>query len=434
MMQTSIHVIAQAAQRDKSKSFRSLYSFLNRVTLAQAYHGLNKDAAPGVDRVTWESYGKNLEQNLIDLETRLKNKRYFAHVVRRVTIPKENGKTRPLGIPALEDKLVQYVVRDLLEALFEPLFYKHSYAYRPHKSARQAVEEARSQLMGKYRLVIEVDIQSFFDSINHDWLIKMIEVRVNDSSITGLIRQWLKAGIKYDDGHVENPEQGTPQGGVISPILANIYLHYVLDNWFQTAVKLECSMEATLVRYADDFVVAFRSEKDANWFFSELPGRFAKFGLTLSEDKTRKIRFTRFDKDGSGTFDFLGFNFRWGVSRKGHDVVLTRTSGKKIHKTINEFAKWIKENRNKPVRWIMQRVKSKLLGQKNYFGIQGNSERVWQIMRAYERLLYKWLNRRSQRRSYSWGAFREMISFYNVWLSARIGNNGVQMSFMSLLF
>ena len=289
------------------------------------------------------------------------------------------------------------------------------------------------KLTGKPRYVVEVDIKNFFDSIDHDWLIKMVEKRVQDQSILKLIRKWLKAGIKYDDGHVENPEKGTPQGGVISPILANIYLHYVLDMWYETEVRLHCWKNTTLVRYADDFVAAFQFEEDARWFYAALPVRFAKFGLILSEEKTNKIRFSRLEKEKSKPFDFLGFTFRWGATRKGYDIVLTRTSPNKFHKVIREFAEWIRENRHKPLRCIMEQVKTKLRGHRNYFGRQGNSACVWKVYRAVEKLLFKWLNRRSQRKSYSWKTFNKMLDFYNVKSSARIGNNGVQISFLSLL-
>lgn len=345
-MQTSLHAIAQSAQRDKVKRFRSLYSFLNRVKLKEAYDHLNKRSAPGVDRMTYEEYGKNLEENLIDLETRLKEKRYHAKVVRRVNIPKGNGKTRPLGIPVLEDKLVQWVVREILQTLYEPLFYRFSHGYRPGHSARQAVEELWQELMGKYRWVVEVDIRSFFDTIDHEWMIKMVEKRVNDKSIIWLIKQWLRAGIMMVDGTVENPEKGTPQGGIVSPILANIYLHYVLDDWYEKHVRLHSVSDVVLVRYADDFVAAFRFKEDADRFYKELPERFAKFGLTLSDEKTRKIRFTRFEKDKSKPFTFLGFIFFWSISHKGNDVVKVHTSGKKIHQTLQSIKQWVKENRH----------------------------------------------------------------------------------------
>jgi RNA-directed DNA polymerase len=433
-MQTSLHAIAHAAQRDKRKRFKSLYSYLNTEMLREAYHNLNKDAAPGVDRVLYEDYGNNLEENLIELVARLREKRYHAKVVRRVHIPKENGKTRPLGIPVLEDKLVQWVVREILQTLFEPLFNQRSYGYRPGRSARQAVEALWQELMGKYRFVVEVDIKSFFDTINHEWMIRMVEQRVSDKSVVGLIKQWLRAGIIQEDGTIENPEMGTPQGGVISPVLANIYLHYVLDQWYETEVKLHSTGESTLVRYADDFVAAFRFQEDADRFYNWLPARFAKFGLTLSDEKTRKIRFNRFEKKDNEPFTFLGFTFYLGTSRKGNDVVMVNTSRKKIHQTLQRMKQWIKEHRNRPITWIMEQLKAKMRGHKNYFGIQGNSSCIKQVVNGVVIILYKWMNRRSQRKSYNWNSFKQMLKFYNFYSSARISNNGVQISFLSYLF
>jgi len=433
-MQTSLHGIAQAAQRDKGKRFKSLYSFLNRHMLMEAYRHLNKDAAPGVDGVTYEEYGRNLEENVLDLERRLKEKRYHAHCVRRKNIPKSPGKTRPIGIPVLEDKLVQWVVREILQTLFEPLFHRHSYGYRPGRSARQAAEALWGELMGKYRCVVEVDIKSFFDSIDQEWMVRMLEKRVSDRAIVSLIRQWMRAGVMQEDGATEFPEKGTPQGGVISPILANIYLHYVLDKWFETEVRTHCKSNRMLVRYADDFVAAFRYQRDANWFYRQLPTRFAKFGLTLSAEKTRKIRFNRFKKESSESFTFLGFTFFWDVSRKGRDVVKVHTSGKKIRKTLQDLKEWIRDNRNRPVTWIVNQLKVKLRGHKNYFGIQGNSEKIGQVVRETVKILYKWLNRRSQRKSYSWKTFGAMLRSFNFYESSRIGNDGVQLSFLSHLY
>jgi RNA-directed DNA polymerase len=430
-MKTSLHAIAKSARSDKQKRFKSLYSLLNREMLGEAYRHLNKKATPGVDGLTYEEYGKNLKENLIDLEARLKEKRYHAKVVRRVNIPKGGGKTRPLGIPVLEDKLVQWVVREILQALFEPLFYEHSYGYRPKRSARQAVEGLWNKLMGTFRYVVEVDIKSFFETIDHTWLVKMVEKRVNDKSIVWLIKQWLRAGIMMEDGSTENPERGTPQGGVVSPILANIYLHYVLDLWFQTEIRKHSAMEVTLVRYADDFVAAFRFKADADRFYEWLPERIAKFGLTLSEEKTRKILFSRFEKRESESFTFLGFTFYWGTSHKGNDVVMVHTSRKKIHQTLQNLKQWVKENRRKSKRWIMEQVMVKLRGHKNYFGIQGNSLHIRKVVDESMNILYKWLNRRSQRRSYNWESFERMLKHFNFRSLIGIRNNGVQISCLS---
>jgi RNA-directed DNA polymerase len=432
-MQTSIHAIAQAARRDKRKRFQSLYSVLNRETLAQAYHSLNKDASPGVDRVTYEEYGKNLQVNLEGLEKRLKEKTYHAKLVSRKEIPKGDGKTRPIGILVLEDKLCQRVARDVLQALYEPLFYEHNYGYRPGCSAKQAVDVVWDKTMVKCQTVVEVDIKSFFDTINHDILIRMVEKRVDDRAFVSLIKQWLRAGIIHIDGWVEHPEQGTPQGGVISPMLANIYLHYVLDDWFVRVIVSQSRGRVTLVRYADDFVAIFQYQADADRYFGLLRQRFTEFGLSMSEEKTRMIKFSRFDIENNESFDFLGFTFFWGKSRVGTHVVMVRTSKKRICKTLNAMKEWIKDNRNKPVPWIIEKVKAKLRGHKNYFGRRGNSDRLQRVYYGVKCLLFKWLNRRSQRKSYNWQGFDDMLQFFRLNKSVNLGNNGVQMSLLPLL-
>ena len=324
-MQTSLHGIAESARRFKSRRYRSLYSFLNHVTFERAYNALNKEAAAGSDGISWADYGRNLMENLLNLEERLKQKRYRAKFLRRVEIPKGNGKYRPLSIPAIEDKIVQYVVREILEVLFEPLFEDSSYAYRTNRSARQAVETLREELRYRCSWVVECDIRSYFDTIDHDWLVKMLETRINDRALIRLIQKWLKAGILHPDDTLEYPERGTAQGAIISPVLSNIYLHFVLDHWFEQQVKSQCTGKAVLTRYADDFVAAFRYHKDATQFIRMLKARFSRFGLALAEEKTRKLRFDRYRKEESESFDFLGFEFRWIVSRRGKDIIRLRT-------------------------------------------------------------------------------------------------------------
>jgi len=280
-MQTSLPAIAKAARRDLNRRFRGLYSMLNKANFEVAFHALRKNAAAGVDGVTFQEYEKKLTGNLLVLESRLKEKRYRAKLVKRVFIPKCNGKLRPIGIPALEDKIVQYVVREILQTLFEPLFRNSSYAYRPNRSARQAALDLQKELMQACTWVVESDISGFFDNVSHEWMLKMLERRVNDRALIGLIRKWLRAGVMQPDGSVEYPERGTPQGSIISPILANIYLHFVLDLWFEQEVKKTVKGRAFLIRYADDFVVGFRYHADAARYYRMLPKRVKKFGLNL---------------------------------------------------------------------------------------------------------------------------------------------------------
>lgn len=432
-MQTSMHGIAESARRFKSRRYRSLYSFLNHVTFERAYNALNKEAAAGSDRVSWAEYGRNLKDNLLDLEERLKQKRYRAKFLRRVEIPKGNGKYRPLSIPAIEDKIVQHVVREILEVLFEPLFLNCSYAYRPNRCAKQAAETLREDLRYKCQWVVECDIRSYFDTIEHDWLVKMLETRINDRALIRLIQKWLRAGIVLPDGAIEHPERGTAQGSLISPVLSNIYLHFVLDQWFGRKIKSQCTGKAILIRYADDFVAAFRYHKDAVKFMRMLKPRFSRFGLELAKEKTRKLRFNRYRKEDSEAFEFLGFEFRWIVSRRGKDIIRLRTSRKKLRKIVSEFKQWCIEYRNKRLKWIMAHVKSKLRGLKNYFGVIGNSASLREILYLFKRLLYKWLNRRSERKSYNWKTFQQMLRFYNVEGSKKLSNQGIQLSFLKYL-
>lgn len=434
LMQTSLPAIAQAARRDFNRRFRGLYSMLNRANFEVAFRALRKKAATGTDGVTYREYEKNLTENLLDLETRLREKRYRAKLVKRVFIFKNNRKLRPIGIPALEDKIVQYVVREILQALFEPLFRESSFAYRPHKSARQAAEKLREGLMSKCTWVIESDISGFFDNVSHDWMLKMLERRINDQALLGLIKRWLRAGILQPDGVVDYPERGTPQGSIISPILANIYLHYVLDLWFEQKVKRTMTGRVVYVRYADDFVVGFRYHTDAARFYKTLPGRMAKFGLTLAKDKTRKFMFNRFRKEDSEAFNFLGFEYRWIVSRRGKDIIRLQTSPEKQRRIIRDLKVWLRKYRNKRMWWIMGMVKAKLRGLYNYFGVIGNSCKLEEMYILYSRTLYRLLNRRSQRRSFNLKTFSYILRFHGI-VRYRSGllDKGIQLSFKSQL-
>lgn len=433
-MQTSLPAIAQAAKKDKGRRFRGLYSMLNRANFEVAYHAINKNAAVGEDRVTYREYGRNLAQNLADLEQRLKEKRYFAKLVRRVFIPKSNGKLRPLGVPALEDKIVQYVVREILQALFESQFLDCSYAYRPHRSARQAVEKLQDELRSKCVWVVECDIASFFDTIDHGYMIKMLERRIDDRALIGLIRKWLRAGVLQPDGVVEYPERGTPQGSIISPILANIYLHYVLDLWFNQVVKTSTTGKAVLIRYADDFVAGFRYHTDAAKFYRTLPKRLEKFGLAVAKEKTRKLMFNRFRKEESESFDFLGFEFRWTLSRNRKDIILLRTSGKKLRSIVQDLVQWFEKHASKRMKWILGMIKAKLRGLYNYFGVIGNSLRLREIYILYCRTLYRLLNRRSQRKSFNWKTFTFILRFHGVVRHrSNLFNEGIQLSLLPYL-
>jgi group II intron reverse transcriptase/maturase len=414
-MQTSLRGIANRAGVNKKHRFRNLYGMLTEENLAWCFWFLNDRAAPGVDLVDFREYRDNLEANIHGLCERLKGKRYRAKLVRRRYIPKLNGKKRPLGIPATEDKLLQVAVAKILEAIYEQDFLECSYGYRPQRGPKDAAEDLNRKLhYGKFRWIVEADIKGFFDNIDHDWMIRMLEERIDDRPFLNLIRKWLRAGVMETDGQVLHPVTGTPQGGVVSPVLANIYLHYALDLWFERKIKPRCGGDALIVRFADDFVCAFQNRSDAEGFYEDLGYRLGKFGLEVSQEKTRILRFCKYDLKGSGRFDFLGFEFYWDRTRRGYLGVKRRTSRKKLRASIANFSDWIKRNRNCRLGKIMATLRSKYRGYWNYYGVIGNSESLTQFWYQSRRSLFKWLNRRSQRRSYTWEGFQDVLDVFGV--------------------
>lgn len=388
---------------------------LNRENLMDSYKLLNRKSATGVDRVSVKEYGKDLDTNVADLVERLKGKRYRAKLVRRELIPKSNGRLRPLGLPVTEDKLLQKTASRLLETIFEQDFLNCSYGYRPKVGPLDAVRRVKTRLQfGSFGYVVEADIKGFFDHLDHDRLLSMLSQRVNDRSFLGLINKWLKAGLLSKDGKVIHPETGTPQGGVISPVLANVYLHYVLDLWFYEVVRKQIKGEAQLIRFADDFVCLFQYQEDARRFYQALPGRLSRFSLETAPEKTRIIKLSRFQKERSGKFSFLGFEFKWGVNQSGKDQLLVQTCRKKLNQILKELTLWCKENRHQGNRKIMKAFNLKLRGHYNYYGIIGNIARLGSFYFRAKCILKKWLNRRSQRRSYDWRGFEQMLAAYRV--------------------
>ena len=387
---------------------------INGPMLYRCWQRIRKNAAYGVDKVSAEEYGKHLTGNIRQLVDRLKRKSYRARLIRRHYIPKGNGKMRPLGIPVVEDKLLQLAVVQILEAIYEQDFLRCSYGYRPKVGALDAIDKLTIKLQfGRYGRVVEADIKGFFDNIDHERLLEMLAERIDDKALLQLIRKWLKAGVLDTNGEVIHPAAGTPQGGIVSPILANIYLHYCLDEWFQHVVKKHCRGEACLIRYADDFVCAFEREGDAERFYQVLGKRLEKFGLELSAEKTRVIAFDRGQSEQEG-FEFLGFEFRWGQDRQGKAHVKRRTSRKKLRSSLDRFTEWCRQKRHCPVKDWFKELKPKLQGYYNYYGGSGNHASLQQFFGEAMQILRKWLNRRSQRKSYSWEGFRQLIEHFQV--------------------
>lgn len=406
---TRLQRIAQLAQEDPERALLSLAHHIDVEWLREAYRRTRKDGATGIDGQTAESYAENLEDNLRDLLERAKSGRYFAPSVRRVHIPKGDGsKTRPIGIPSFEDKVLQRAVAMVLEAVYEQDFVPWSYGFRPGRSAHQALAATRNHLMAMGGgWVLEVDIQGFFDTLDHAHLRTFLKQRVLDGVLNRLIGKWLNAGV-MEKGTVSYPEAGSPQGGVISPILSNVYLHEVFDKWFERDVKSRLKGRAEAIRYADDLVVILEREEDARRVMEVLPKRFGKYNLTLHPEKTRLIDFRRphggRPEDWKpGSFDLLGFTHHWAKSRKGHQVVKQKTAKGRLTRALKAVSRWCRTNRHLPISEQHRILCLKLKGHNAYFGITGNASALARFRHEAQRIWKKWLGRRSQRgRCWDW--------------------------------
>jgi RNA-directed DNA polymerase len=418
LMSTRQQRIAELARRQPQLGFTSLNHFVDQHWLLAAYQRTRKDGAVGVDGQTASAYEARLGDNLKSLLVRAKSGTYRAPPVRRVHIPKGVGRkeTRPIGIPTFEDKILQRSVTMLLEAIYEQDFYDCSYGFRPGRSAHQALESLRHQTMemrGGY--ILEVDIQKFFDMLDRTHLRAFVERRVRDGVLLRLMGKWLNAGV-LAEGRLNFPDTGSPQGGVISPVLSNIYLHYVLDEWFEKDVKPRLQGRAFLVRYADDLVMGFAQQRDAVRMREVLAKRFAKYGLALHPEKTRLVPFGRPSKFGRigtseaepETFDFLGFTHYWGTSRKGNMVVKRRTATDRFRRAVRKVAQWCREHRHQAIDVQHKTLSRMLHGHYGYYGITGNSRALGRFHYVVTRLWHKWLDRRSGRSHMSWDHFRQM--------------------------
>jgi RNA-directed DNA polymerase len=415
---STLSALRAKAGKDRKHRFRSLARLLDRQMLAEAFGRLRQNAAVGIDGVSYAQYEENLAENLTDLTRRLKCGQYRAQKLRRRWIPKVGSdKLRPLGIPAVEDKIVQQAVKMILEAIWESDFVEESIGYRPGRGAHQELLALRETLNdGWCRWVVEADIRGYFENIDHGWLVRMLEERIDDQKLIRLIVKWLKAGILEEDGRTVDPDSGTPQGGVISPVLANIYLHFVQDLWIKREVTKRCRGRVLFRRYADDSVVCFERRDDAEEYLKALPERLAKFHLELAAEKSSMVQFNRWEPDTSGKFTFLGFDFYWARTRRNpkYAVVKLRTTTKKFRASVLAMKEWIKSSRSLRLPDLLGTLRRKLQGYWNYYAIRGNSAMTAKYDREVKFLLFKWLNRRSQRRSFTWNQFINLLPSWSL--------------------
>ncbi|MDO9110374.1 MAG: group II intron reverse transcriptase/maturase [Desulfatirhabdiaceae bacterium] len=420
-METKLQRIAEKARKEPDCQFTSLFHLMDKELLRGCFEGLRKDAASGIDRVTKEEYGKDLEANLSGLVERLHRMAYIPQPVRRVYIPKPGStKQRPLGIPALEDKLVQAGLVRILGAIYEGDFIDDSYGFRPGRGCHDALRTLSIEVEGgSVHVIVEADVKGFFDKVQHDWMVDFLGHRIADKRMLRYVKRFLIAGI-MEDGLFKATEEGTPQGGNISPILANIYLHYALDLWFTRRFIKSCEGRARLIRYADDFVVCFQRRSDAEQFRAELDGRLGKFGLEVAAEKTKILEFgplaalrAKARGEKPQTFDFLGLTHFCSKTQNGRRFRMKRkTSRKKFKAKLLAFKEWLKENRTLPTPELMKTAAAKLRGHFAYYGVSDNSEGIGQFNHEVRKLLVKWLNRRGKSGCLTWEKFKKLLKKY----------------------
>lgn len=400
--------------------FTSIGHMIDKQMLMECHMKMDGNKAVGIDGVTKETYGENLDGNLNELVDRLKRKAYKPKPARRVEIPKDNGKTRPLSIYCYEDKLVQQALKEILEAVFEPHFYDRMMGFRPGRNCHQALRKLNTMIeRNRTNYILDADVKGFFNHLDHDWIMKFIGSKIKDPNILRLVKRMLKAGI-MEDFQFEPTEEGSGQGSVCSPVIANIYMHYVLAWWFEEKIKSNMRGYCDLIIYADDFVATFQYKSEAEEFYERLKRRMGYFGLSLEEEKSRLIEFGRYAREngarrGDGkpeTFDFLGFTHYCSLSRNGRFRVKRKTSRKKFRKKCREISHRIKDMRTWKLPEIIKKLNQILVGYYHYYGITDNSKSLGKFYFRTRKSLFYWLNRRSQKKSYSWAGFNAMLAVY----------------------
>ena len=419
---TKLALIAKRSAEHPRDKFSTLAYLLSVKYRKGCYNELKKGKVAGIDGKTKEDYtDQEIEREIENTVARMKSKKYNPRPSRRVYIEKANGKQRPLGIPAVIDKVVQQGINKILQAIYEPIFLECSYGFRLNRNCHQALKAVYKMTMTKpINWIIDVDIKGFFDNVNHKWMIECLNQKISDPNFRSIIIKFLKAGV-MEQGKYYRTEQGTPQGGIISPTLANIFLHYVLDLWFEHKLKGKVRGYTEMVRYADDFVIGAQTRPVAEQILKEIKERLSKFGLEVSSEKTRIIEFGRYAQQNSrnsgnkkaGTFDFLGFTHYCAKSRKGSFLMKARTSAQRQRKCLKEMNQWLRQIRNQyKVKQIWKILSAKLRGHYNYYGISSNTESIGAYYYWTTRIVFKWLNRRSQKNSFNWTEFARYVKLY----------------------
>ncbi len=419
-VETQLSFLSQRAAKEPNKQFHSIMHHVNKEALKANFYKLGRNRAVGVDGVSWREYETNLEKNIEQLFVKMKQMAYRPKAVRRVYIPKGKNGQRPLGIPAIEDKIVQKTMVDILEAIYEQDFYDYSYGFRRQKSCHQALKSV-SMLINNNPIhhVIDADIKGFFDNVSHEKLVELLEKRITDKKFLRYVIRFLKSGC-MEDGKIHKTNKGTPQGGNISPMLANIFLHYVLDEWFEKEIKPGLRGQSHIVRYCDDFVILVRYKDEAQAIMRKVKERFKEFGLELNEDKTEILSFGFFERENAkkqkrkaNTFDFLGLTHYCSETRRGRFKVSRKTSKKRLNESLKSIGKWLKNNRCLlTIRALWEKLIPKIRGHYQYYGVSDNIRSLEKYNYEVTRLIYKWMNRRSQRQSFNWEQFDKYLKCY----------------------
>jgi RNA-directed DNA polymerase len=416
-MSPELSEVAERARREPQGQFHSLAHLIDVEALRRAYDRQRPNAAVGIDGVTKESYGRGLEENLQVLHAELRNKRWRHRPIRRVHIPKDKDKTRPIGISCFEDKIIQSVLHEVLSTVYEQDFRDCSFGFRPGRRAHDALRALnRVAMNGEGKWILEADIASYFDSIDHQMLLEMLSERVPDGAIKRLVGKCLHVGV-LDGAKLSTPEEGTAQGSALSPLLGNLYLHHVLDRWFEDEIRPLLRGRSAIIRYADDFIIGFERREDAERVMEVLGKRLAKYGLSLQPEKTRLIPFerpprTRTSGKGPGIFDFLGFRWYWRRARSGTWVLASKTRPARLTKSLRAISQWCRKYRHKPLPEQHAALRARVQGHINYFGISGNGRSVVLFRKTVEEVWYKWLARRGQRRPITWDRFQLLLQTY----------------------